>query len=303
MSQNKTAARSLILSGTLITFSAMLSACSGDFSISGISSSPASAVSLASSGQIRAAAQQQGYLTIMPLGDSITYGYRAVDPDGNSGGYRSALYNDLQMNFHFVGSQSNGPVDLPELNHEGHPGYQIADLQNEVDGWIAQNPSDIILLHIGTNDILNDNDDGAPDRLSDLLNQILDDAPNEVIFVAKIIPNAADPSYNARVDAFNEGVQAVVENYQNMGYPMFVVDMNTAFNRNTAGDLSQDLYHPSLKGYEKLAVRWANAVNRAAAEGYFPNASPRGQYTPVYVPYYPAVSTPRAWTIPNFAGI
>ena len=60
-------------------------------------------------------------LSIMPLGDSITYG------TGVEGGYRLGLWNSLlQDDFQvdFVGSESDGPVNI-DPDHEGHPGKTI----------------------------------------------------------------------------------------------------------------------------------------------------------------------------------
>ena len=148
--------------------------------------------------------------------------------------------------------------------------------------------SDAILLHIGTNDILQGTFDGADGRLYDLINQIYTDAPNVVLFVAKIIPNNNDPSYNPQVDAFNQSVEDIVGDFQGAGASIILVDANSGFDRSqTSKDLAKDMIHPSLIGYQKLAVRWANAVNRAAVQGYFGNSSPRGNFTPVSLQTFP----------------
>jgi hypothetical protein len=67
---------------------------------------------------------------IMPLGNSIT------DDSGSShdGGYRRDLYDLLQnagIAFDFVGSRQTG-ADLPDRDHEGHPGFPASqlDVQN-----------------------------------------------------------------------------------------------------------------------------------------------------------------------------
>src|SRR5690242_19344551 len=61
-------------------------------------------------------------LRLMPLGDSITWGY--ASPSGN--GYRGYLYNDLAGEGHssdFVGSLRNGTMSDPD--NEGHSGWRI----------------------------------------------------------------------------------------------------------------------------------------------------------------------------------
>ena len=288
------------LLGTLFLTAACGSSSSG--TTSSISSAKSSR--MASSGQsasiLRAA--EHGYVNIMPLGDSITEGFRVIDPDGTSGGYRSSLYNDLQFNFHLVGSLSSGPAGLTEPAHEGHAGDRIDEIQAGIDGWIAANPPDAVLLHIGTNDIMQDLDDGMEDRLYDLIQTIFNDAPGVTVFVAKIIPMSYDQALNPRVDAYNANLEQVVANFQDDGQNIILVDMNTGFDRSqTSRDLSHDLCHPSLIGYQKLGVRWANALNRAATQGYFSNAQPRGDYWPIPLVPAPGVRSPIQFTIPDFA--
>ncbi len=111
---------------------------------------------------------------IMPLGDSITNGeYDQYDPDGSSpsarAGYRKPLWDALAQNGYavdFVGSTANGPTSGFDRDNEGHSGirsraYSDAYLWDgsdpngvaeHINGWLTQNPADIVLLHIGTND-------------------------------------------------------------------------------------------------------------------------------------------------------
>ena len=87
----------------------------------------------------------------MPLGDSITAGVRV------RGGYRSDLWqlmNASSPGVDFVGSSASGPVELRDRDHEGHPGWEIAQLDARVRGWLTHYRPDIVLLHIGTNDVL-----------------------------------------------------------------------------------------------------------------------------------------------------
>lgn len=86
----------------------------------------------------------------MPLGDSITYG--VGDPD--NGGCRGPLYAQLANSactIDFVGSLATGRIPDPE--HEGHFGWRADQIANNIGRWLTACPADIILLHIGTNDI------------------------------------------------------------------------------------------------------------------------------------------------------
>ena len=87
---------------------------------------------------------------IMPLGDSITVGFPGLE------GYRGSLSLDLNnsgFNVDFVGSQKNGTGF--DNDNEGHLGYEANEIRDHVIEWLNGNPADIVLLHIGTNDIEN----------------------------------------------------------------------------------------------------------------------------------------------------
>ena len=91
-----------------------------------------------------------GTVRIMPLGNSITYGFPGDE------GYRKDLYLDLVdsgYDVDFVGGLSNG-VGF-DSDHEGHIGWYTAQIRNYVYSWLVANPADVILLHVGTNNIIN----------------------------------------------------------------------------------------------------------------------------------------------------
>ena len=102
-------------------------------------------------------------IRIMPLGDSITVGnLSGAVPDDNDHhiAYRLALWNKLVAagydvaGLDFVGSlQSGGLTLLPDPDHEGHIGWEADQIEGIVYNRLVANPPDIILLHIGTNDI------------------------------------------------------------------------------------------------------------------------------------------------------
>ena len=99
-----------------------------------------------------AALDRPGPVTIMPLGDSITYGL--TDPSGD--GYRKELWADLtaaDYTMAYRGSLNNGSADLPDTRNEGHVGFRIDDIAAGVDGWLKNTQPAVILLMIGTNDV------------------------------------------------------------------------------------------------------------------------------------------------------
>ena len=197
-----------------------------------------------------AQAESNGGVRILPLGDSITDGFNVP------GGYRINLWRALAGAGHpvdFAGSQFNGPGDLPDHDHEGHPGWRIDQLDANIAGWLQASQPRSVLLHIGTND-MNQNYDvaGAPGRLSGLIDKIRAGAPGADVFVAQITPES-DPAFEARVRAFNAAVPGIVAQ---KGARVHLVDMHSAI---TTADLA-DGVHPNRTGYDRMAAVWAAAL-------------------------------------------
>jgi lysophospholipase L1-like esterase len=221
----------------------------------------ASALALAATGltltATAASAESNGGVRIMPLGDSITYG------TGTPGGYRIGLWRRLAAGKYtndFVGSQSNGPASLWDHDHEGHPGWRIDQIDANVVGWLRTYKPHTVLLHIGTNDILQSyNVSTAPNRLSALIDHITATSPSTEVFVAQIIPLGWS-SGDARVQTFNSAIPAIVKSKANSGKHVHLVNMHSAL---TAADLT-DSVHPTAAGYDKMAAVWYSALRSVA---------------------------------------
>ncbi|MFD8559181.1 SGNH/GDSL hydrolase family protein [Streptosporangium canum] len=203
---------------------------------------------------VTAAAESNGGTRIMPLGDSITDGFALP------GGYRVALWRSLADAGHlvdFVGSGYNGPAELADHDHEGHPGRRIDEIDAGVAGWIGSASPRTVLLHIGTNDMVQNRDPAnAPARLSALIDRITAAAPDAELFVATIIP-LADPVLEARAAAYNAAIPGVVRSRAAAGRRVHLVDMHAAV---TVADLA-DGVHPGRAGYGRMAAAWHAALS------------------------------------------
>jgi len=184
-------------------------------------------------------------IRVMPLGDSITEG--AMVP----GGYRTELWRLATLEsilVEFVGTRENGPITLPHRRHEGHAGFRIEGIEARVDDWLARESPDVVLLMIGTNDMLaEDRRATAPDRLAHLLDRIVERAPDARVLVASIPP--LGPRFGKQIETFNRAIPAIVESRAKAGKKIELVDVRASLD---ATDLLDEI-HPSARGYEKIA--------------------------------------------------
>lgn len=231
-----------------------------------------------------------GAVRIMPLGDSITEGttdgVNNLPPPGQRVSYRRKLYNDLvatangRYNIDFVGSLSEGSSANPQIgdpNHEGHGGLTSADIANGITGWLNTDPPDIILLHIGTNDLSN-NPGADASAVTTILQNIDNWEQNDSrgpwrpwVFVARIIQRLDGTS----VTAFNNDIVARVDarnnNRQPGQRPFFVVDQQSGAGLiySIGADMADNL-HPNQSGYDKMATKWGTDLINA---GVLPNCN------------------------------
>jgi lysophospholipase L1-like esterase len=200
-----------------------------------------------------ASAESNGGVKVMPLGDSITDGTQVP------GGYRIGLwqrFTSAGYRVDFVGSQFNGPASLGDHDHEGHPGWRIDQIDANIVGWLQTYNPHTVLLHIGTNDVIqNDDLANAPARLSALIDHITAAAPNATVYVATIIP-FADPTDEAQAEAYDAAIPGIVQAKAAAGRHVQLVDLHPALG---AADLA-DGVHPTNGGYSKMAARWYAAV-------------------------------------------
>lgn len=201
-----------------------------------------------------------GPVRIMPLGASFTEGFGSTYFTGYGyNGYRRRLYLTLTSagyQVDFVGSQREGLSDF-DTDHEGHPGWQAEEpvtggIAGNIYNWLVANPADVILLHIGTNDISQGTQD--PNKVAHILNEIDRYDPNITVVLALIINRR---TYSQATSDYNAGLKAMAEARIANGDKIVIVDMEHALNYAT--DMYDNL-HPNDQGYFKTAVVWLDAL-------------------------------------------
>ncbi|MBF0433280.1 MAG: hypothetical protein HQK83_18520 [Fibrobacteria bacterium] len=206
-------------------------------------------------------------LRIMPLGNSITEGY------GSTNSWRRYLDGSLRnrgVMFDFVGSMSRhaNNTQAPstwdyDLNHEGHWGKTVDWLLPLLGDYARNTNPDLVLLHMGTNDLRSGNDPIA-DKVAQTvkeLGQAIDTLrqvnPNVKIALAKIIPmNTDDPL--SEVQALNVAIGALAAEKTTGQSPIVLVDQYTNF---IIKDDLVDQFHTNDPGAVKMAGKWLEGID------------------------------------------
>jgi len=236
-------------------------------------------------------------LTVLPLGDSITFGCGsdAAPPDWyacclpTSGGYRAPLWaalngSAINASVLMVGTESEGPAWVPveQRAHEGHPGWTISGIHGLRSIWQRLKP-DVVLLMAGTNDVGQGHSNAS--MVSDydaLLKDLRADLPAGRIFMTSILnlPDSQHPEFRSTINFFNGATLPPLA----AKYSADFVDINGAtgmcygpnntltnlcavcngpcggYNPQACPPNGYSLCHPTGAGYELMAGVWANAL-------------------------------------------
>ncbi|PSS12297.1 carbohydrate esterase family 3 protein [Amorphotheca resinae ATCC 22711] len=213
-------------------------------------------------------------LRILPLGDSITWGY--LSSDGN--GYRLDLLNLLSpIPVQYIGSQRSG--NMTDNHNEGHPGALINQIAGYAYASLSEQPN-VVLLMAGTNDI-NDpvNASTAPQRLGSLIDEVVAACPRAAVLVAELTP-IANTTSEARAKVFNAAIPGIIAPKVEEGKHVLTVNMSAYV---TAQRLKDGL-HPTDVGYALMAQAWYLGIQEAAANGWIEPPINTSNGTPLSAP-------------------
>ncbi|MBQ8823904.1 MAG: hypothetical protein IJZ64_01580 [Ruminococcus sp.] len=251
---------------------------------------------------------------IMSIGDSITDGY------WEQGAYRKYMYSDLVKkgydNIEMVGPKGGGTTSFNYngetvsygTSYAGYSGFAIQQMPNGAEYTSGENRSgiletiqcdydyskpgvqnmveayspDVVLLQIGTNDILSNYNTNITGRLENLVNVILSGvAEDGVVYVASIPDIDVSIRHDwlgwyginvwqdggieelttvvqSSIDNYNASIKEMVENMQSQGKSVRFGDINSVV------DYKTDLYdgvHPNEAGYENMGLYWSNLLS------------------------------------------
>ncbi len=200
---------------------------------------------------------EQTPLRIMPLGDSITQGHRDS--------YRRPLWLALKragIKVDFVGSMTRGygadseAADF-DRDHEGHWGWRADHVLAHIDAWVARANPDVVLMHLGTNDVgVGQDIDDTTQEIARIIQRLRHHNHGVHILLAAIIPFDHE-RVTQRIKQFNQSLSGLAATMDTPASRVVLVDQFTGF------DAEQDTYdgtHPNDSGNIKIADNWFAAI-------------------------------------------
>lgn len=240
-------------------------------------------------------------LKIMPIGDSITHGYQS------SGGYRKYFYHFLADDYDIdmVGPNCDSPDTFTWLKEEvtydtdhcGYSGYAIQYMDGtetrqgiletlQEGNYLQTYDPDIIMLQIGTNDILSAYNESITDRLENLINYISDNTSDDTVIFVSTIPHIdavkvfdwcwayGDVKYsntpedfnviiNNYVDSYNKSIPLLVDKLQDEGKNVEFTDIYGQLDEHTKikkDIMLEDGVHPTELAYKGIGLIWSGTI-------------------------------------------
>ncbi|EKD17132.1 uncharacterized protein L3040_005351 [Drepanopeziza brunnea f. sp. 'multigermtubi'] len=194
-------------------------------------------------------------LRILPLGDSITYGFQQ-NPMNSYRRFLQCSISTSGVPVTYVGSTTSG--DWDNNRNDGYVSQEITAIGTSASWILSQSPPpNVVLLHAGSNDILHSVDvANAPARLGKLIDTIIE-STGAAVLVAQIIRlGEGYEEFNPALDTYNAAIPAIVAERAAAGKSVAVVDMSGAV------DPSEllDGIHPKAAGYKKMAALWLEGL-------------------------------------------
>lgn len=198
-------------------------------------------------------------IRILAAGDSITYG-----GGGHYFGYRKFL-QDLcdaaSMEVLVVGGEKEN-LGVGE-GHEGHPGWLSADVLGVMPAWMERTRPDVVLLHIGTNDIYENRPvTETAANIEAIVETVGRFGPSAWCLVGT--PGPFRSPKNAQAERLGQEIAALVGRRAATGQNVAVADIRAVLAGSGVGlpALLDDSAHPSDLGYYLMARTWFESLRK-----------------------------------------
>jgi lysophospholipase L1-like esterase len=214
---------------------------------------------------------------VMPLGDSITQGGQGF------ASYRYPLWFMLRnagLNVDFVGERTTvfegdggsnpNTSRYPnyyttfDRDHQGSWGWSTAEVLSVIDDVLSTTSADVVLLHLGSNDVGQEGAAGVNDATNNLdriIVRLRAARTNVTVLLAQIIPFGPSSGYfdnEEYVPTFNQRVARLAALLDTTVSRILIVDQFTGYNPGTM--FQSDDTHPNTLGEAVMATNWFNAL-------------------------------------------
>ncbi|KAL4806753.1 SGNH hydrolase-type esterase domain-containing protein [Aspergillus unguis] len=209
-------------------------------------------------------------LRILPLGASIVWGKHSST--GN--GFRKPLRDQLVSagwKVNMVGSKKNGEMIDNEV--EAHPGDTIRKASAAASKSLKFKPN-VVLINAGTNDCrLNIDIPNVGKRMRSLIEDLIkaDGMKDTLVVLSTLLPSG-NKAITKNSPSVNKQYRELVDKMRSEGVSIVLADMNPPdggwiqYPKDFKLDGKLDDTHPGDEGYEKMALVWYMAIQKAAAQ-------------------------------------
>jgi len=267
--------------------------------------------------------QSMAQVSIMAVGDSITQGVRG------DCSYRRPLSQALiqnSCNVNFVGPRMTagnfGTANLPPLpncapqntNHLAISGYRanqiLSNSAYDFDTELNTKQPDIVLLHIGSNDIAQNRTINATvNSIDEIIDRVFVQRPAATVVVADVIPWSEEAvvlddfigyvveerDMLADTAALSAAIKALVDSRAASGEAVVLVEVKDGFDNNL---MTSDGVHPNPVGEAHIANKMLNALYGLGVCG----SNPPDVQAPITYISIPSAENEQLSTSPLFSG-
>ncbi|MFE3671781.1 glycosyl hydrolase family 18 protein [Streptomyces goshikiensis] len=211
-------------------------------------------------------------LRVMPTGDGITAGVHSSD----DGGFRDYLKTILKgltaiavvggtaaglvfKRTDFVGELKNGKRGDPD--HMGFDGKGIDDIKAKSIPALQTLRPNLMTVVAGTADLAGGADGKATaGKMQSFLDEIHRASPTTTVLLGTL-PPSTNPTYQARIDAYNSELRTIAYAKIKGGARLVLVDLGSV----TPQDITNEVY-PTDAGYQKIADAFAEGARIAVLQ-------------------------------------
>jgi lysophospholipase L1-like esterase len=146
----------------------------------------------------------------------------------------------------------NGPPANSDfdMDHEGHSGWRADEIVAHIQAWAAAASPDVVLLHIGTNDLRQGQSVASTvTDIGAIIDTLRTVNPRIRILLAQLIAQTG----GALISSLNAALPALAAGKDRPESPIVLVDQYTGFDPSS---MTYDGTHPNDIGDSRMADRW-----------------------------------------------